>query len=159
MATTSVSSINLGQIEKKKTGSLKRLFSRIVTIPPTLIMILIGLRFIVHPNRGLAETGVALSTPEAMTDMRVVGALALTIAFVLAQFHFSRSWSRAANMTVVALMGSVLAVRMFGFAIDGTTLAMGTQKVKFTGEVVFLTLNSIAFALQSFGSRHTEVRR
>lgn len=159
MATTSVSSMDLGQVEKKRFGSLTQLFSRIVTIPPTLIMILIGLRFIVHPNRGLAETGVTLSTQEAMTDMRVVGALALTIAFVLAQFLLSRSWSRAANVAVIALMGSVLAVRMFGFSIDGTTLAMGTQKVKFTGEVVFLTLNSIAFALQSFGSRHSGVQQ
>jgi hypothetical protein len=151
--------MDLGQVEKKRFGSLTQLFSRIVTIPPTLIMILIGLRFIVHPNRGLAETGVTLSTQEAMTDMRVVGALALTIAFVLAQFLLSRSWSRAANVAVIALMGSVLAVRMFGFSIDGTTLAMGTQKVKFTGEVVFLTLNSIAFALQSFGSRHSGVQQ
>jgi hypothetical protein len=159
MATTSVSSMDLGQVEKKRFGSLTQLFSRIVTIPPTLIMILIGLRFIVHPNRGLAETGVTLSTQEAMTDMRVVGALALTIAFVLAQFLFSRRWSRAANVFVIALMGSVLAVRMFGFSIDGTTLAMGTQKVKFTGEVVFLALNSIAFALQSFGSKHSGVQQ
>src|SRR5690242_19857020 len=136
MVTTSVSSVNLGQIEKNRTGFLAQLFSRIVTIPPTLIMILIGLRFIVHPSRGLAETGVTLSTPEAVTDMRVVGALALTIAFVLAQFNLSRSWSRAANVMVIALMGSVLAVRMFGFSIDGTTLAMGTQKVKLIGEVV-----------------------
>jgi hypothetical protein len=151
--------MDLGQVEKKRFGSLTQLFSRIVTIPPTLIMILIGLRFIVHPNRGLAETGVTLSTQEAMTDMRVVGALALTIAFVLAQFLLSRSWSRAANVAVIALMGSVLAVRMFGFSIDGTTLAMGTQKVKFTGEVVFLALNSIAFALQSFGSKHSGVQQ
>jgi hypothetical protein len=159
MVTTSVSSMNLSQIEKKRTGFSTQLFSRIVTIPPTLIMILIGLRFIVHPNRGLAETGVTLSTPEAVTDMRVAGALALTVAFVLAQFLLSRSWSRAANVTVIALMASVLAVRMFGFAIDGTTLAMGTQKAKFTGEVVFLTLNSIAFALQSFGSKHSGVQQ
>ena len=159
MATTSVSSVNLGQIEKKKAGFLTQLFSRIVTIPPTMIMILIGMRFIVHPNRGLAETGVTLSTPEAVTDTRVMGALALTIAFVLAQFLFSRSRSRAANVTVIALMGAVLAVRMFGFSIDGTTLAMGTQKVKLTGEVVFLTLNSIALALQSFGSKQIGVQQ
>jgi hypothetical protein len=56
-------------------------------------------------------------------------------------------------------MASVLAVRMLGFSIDGTTLAMGTQKVKFTGEVVFLTLNSIALALQSFGSKHSGERQ
>jgi hypothetical protein len=36
---------------------------------------------------------------------------------------------------------------------------MGTQKVKFTGEVVFLALNSIAFALQSFGSKHSGVQQ
>jgi hypothetical protein len=124
-----------------------------------LIMVLIGLRFITNPSQGVAATGVTLSTPEAITDTRVVGGLALTIAFVLATFISSRSRLRVGNLTIVAMMALILGVRIFGFAIDGTTLAMGGQKVKFTGEVVFLTLNAIAFALQTRLSNRSGVQR
>jgi hypothetical protein len=57
------------------------------------------------------------------------------------------------------MMALILAVRIFGFAIDGTTLAMGGQKFKFTGEVVFLTLNAIALAFQTRLSSHSGVQR
>ena len=143
----------------QKAGLLAPLLSRIVMVPPMLIMGVIGLRFITNPSHGVAATGVTLSTPEAITDSRVVGALALTIAFVLATFISSRSRLRMGNITIVAMMALILAVRIFGFASDGTTLAMGGQKYKFTGEVVFLTLNAIALALQTRLSRQSEVPR
>jgi hypothetical protein len=157
MATSAINTA--GGVRTQSSRSLLPIFSRIVTIPPTIIMVLIGLRFITDPIHGVAATGVALSTPEAITDTRVTGGLALTIAFMLVTFLFSRGTSRIANATVVTLMGLVLAVRIFGFAIDGTTLAMGGQKVKFTGEVVFLVLNSLAFFLQSFFSKRREVQQ
>jgi hypothetical protein len=122
-------------------------------------MALIGLRFITNPSQGAAATGVTLSTPEAITDTRVMGALALTIAFALATFISSRSRLRMGHITIVAMMLLILAVRIFGFAVDGTTLAMGGQKVKFTGELVFLTLNAIALALQTRLSGRSGVQR
>jgi len=143
----------------QKARSLPPLLSRIVMVPPMLIMVLIGLRFITNPSQGVAATGVTLSTPEAITDTRVIGALALTIAFVLATFISSRSRLRMGHVTIVAMMVLILAVRIFGFAVDGTTLAMGGQKVKFTGEVVFLTLNAIALALQTRLSSRGGVQR
>jgi hypothetical protein len=124
-----------------------------------LIMALIGSRFITNPSQGAAATGVTLSTPEAITDTRVMGALALTIAFALATFISSRSRLRMGHITIVAMMLLILAVRIFGFAVDGTTLAMGGQKVKFTGELVFLTLNAIALALQTRLSGRSGVQR
>jgi hypothetical protein len=63
------------------------------------------------------------------------------------------------HITIVAMMLLILAVRIFGFAKDGTTLAMGGQKVKFTGELVFLTLNAIALALQTRLSGRSGVQR
>jgi hypothetical protein len=143
----------------QKAGLLAPLLSRIVMVPPMIIMALIGLRFITNPSQGVAATGVTLSTPEAITDTRVVGALALTIAFVLATLISSRSRLRMGNLTIVAMMLLILAVRIFGFAVDGTTLAMGGQKVKFTGEVVFLTLNGIALVLQTRLSGGNGVQR
>ena len=127
--------------------------------PPALTMVLIGLRFIVNPTHAVAAAGVTLSTPEAMTDTRVMGGLALTIALVLGSLIASRARLRTGHLTVIALMALILAVRLFGFAVDGTTLAMGDQKVKFTGEVVFLALNSIGFWLQGRISKREEARQ
>ena len=59
---------------------------------------------------------------------------------------------------VITLMGFILAVRMFGFAADGTTLAMGDQRVKTIGEVIFLTLNTLGFFLQTYQRKQTVVR-
>src|SRR5262249_1415170 len=116
-------------------------------------MALIGVRFISNPVHGVAATGVTLNTPEAVTDTRVIGALALTIAGILASLVVSRRRLRTAHAVVLGLMALILAVRIFGFAVDGTTLAMGGQRYKFTGELVFLTLNALAFSMQTYLSR------
>jgi hypothetical protein len=157
MATTAINTT--GRVRNQSSRSLLPIFSRIVTVPPIIIMVLIGFRFIADPIHAVAATGVALNTPEAITDTRVTGGLAFTLAFMLLTFLFSRGTARIANATVVTLMGLVLAVRTFGFAIDGTTLAMGGQKTKFTGELVFLVLNSLAFSLQTFFTNRNEVQQ
>lgn len=131
--------------------------SRLVMIPPALIMIVIGLRYIGNPVHAASHTGVALSTPEALTDTRVVGALAVTLAFVIVTSAFSLRTLRMGQATVIVLMGLILAVRMFGFIQDGTTLATGDQRVKTIGEVVFLTLNATAFILQTYLSKRAAV--
>jgi len=157
MATSAVNTVH--RIESGGIASIASWLSRLVTIPPTLTMALIGIRFIGNPVHGIAATGVTLSTPEAVTDTRVIGALALTIAGVLVSLVVSRRRLRVAHATVVGLMALILAVRIFGFSVDGTTLAMGGQKLKFTGEVVFLTLNTLAFSLQSYLSKRTGGQR
>jgi Domain of unknown function (DUF4345) len=134
-------------------------FSRMVMILPMLVMVLIAIRFISNPAHGAAPTGVTLSTPEAVTDTRVVGALALTIAFVLASAIVSSQRLRLGHLTVIALMAFILAVRLFGFAQDGTTFTTGTQKFKMTGELVFLALNTLGFALQIFVLRRNGARQ
>lgn len=142
---TTIALNRTGAVAQQPNNSLATWLSRIVMIPPTIIMVLIGTKVIANPTHALAATGVNLTTPEALTDTRATGALALTIAFALAYFLLSRSRLRMGHLMVMAMMGLILAVRIFGFAVDGTTLAMGDQKVKFTGEIVFLILNSIGF--------------
>jgi hypothetical protein len=126
-------------------------------IPPTLIMILIGVRYIGNPTHAASPTGVTLSTPEALTDTRVAGALALSVAFAIATSVLSRHRLRMGHAIVIALMAFILSVRMFGFAEDGTTLAMGDQRVKTIGEMVFLTLNTLGFVLQTYLRKRTVV--
>ena len=155
MPTTALSSIRIAP--KQRSSSVASWLSRIVMIPPTLTMMLIGLRFIINPAHGVAAGGVTLSTPEAMTDMRVVGGLALTIALIVGRLVVSRAHLRMGHLTIIAMMAIILAVRLFGFAVDGTTLGMGGQKIKFTGEVIFLALNSIGLWFQSRISKREEV--
>jgi len=99
--------------------------SRLVMAPPTLIMIVIDVRYISNPVHAASPTGVALTTPQGLDGYACGGALALTLAFALA-------------------------VRLFGSAEDGTTLAMGDQRVKTIGEILFLALNTLGFVLQSY---------
>ena len=157
MATSSISTVD--QVGRPRIGSLATWLSRLVMVPPMLIMILIAVRCISDPIHAVAATGVTLSTPEALTDMRVIGGLALTIALVIATSITSLRRLLSGHLTIIALMGLVLAVRLFGFAHDGTTLAMGDQKVKFTGEILFLTLNTFGFILQTYLRGRSEVRR
>jgi hypothetical protein len=125
-------------------------------IPPLAILLRISARFILDPTHAAALTGVSLSTPEALTDTRVVGGLTLTIAGVIAAAIFSRRRLRMGHTTIAAMMGSILAIRIFGFMHDGTTLAMGDQKVKTIGETIFLTLNAVGYGVQTWRSKQTE---
>jgi hypothetical protein len=156
MTTSSVNRVSGAGSQRLE--SLGPWLSRIVMIPPTLIMILIGAHYIGNPTHAASATGVTLSTPEALTDTREAGALALTVAFSIAMSVLSRRRLRMGHAIVIALMGFILAVRIFGFAADGTTLAMGDQRVKTIGEMVFLMLNTLGFVLQTrllkqFGGR------
>lgn len=151
MATSSISTVE--RVGSPTLVSLAPWLSRIVMVLPMFLMIAIGIRCISNPTHALAATGVTLSTPEANTDMRVIGGLALTLAFVIATSIAAPDRLRTGHLTVIALMAVVLSVRLFGFALDGTTVAMGDQRVKLTGEIVFLTLNALGFLLQRYVAR------
>jgi hypothetical protein len=128
-------------------------------IPPLVILVAISARFILDPAHAAAKSGVALTTPEAMTDTRVVGGMTLTISALIASSIFSRHRLRMGHATIATMMAWVLAVRMFGFMTDGTTLAMGDQRVKTTGEVVFLLLNVVGYAVQTWRAERAEGQR
>jgi hypothetical protein len=123
--------------------------SRLIMILPLAIMLRISVHYIADPSHAAAATGVSLSTPEALTDTRVVGGLTLTIAAVIAAAIFSRRRLRFGHAIVAVMMGTILAIRLFGFAHDGTTLAMGDQMRKTIGEIIFLVLNTIGFVAYS----------
>lgn len=139
--------------------SLAPWMSRLFMFPPAVILTLISVRFIVDPVHAAASTGVTLTTPEAVTDFRVVGAVTLTLAITLVSAIFSNRRLRQGHLLVILVMGLALAVRVFGFINDGTTLAMGDQKAKTIGEVLFAALNSLGFAIQTFRMKRAEVRQ
>jgi hypothetical protein len=145
-------------LERSRIVSLAPWLSRLVMIPPTIILILVGARYIANPAHGASPTGVILFTPEAVTDTRVVGAIALSVAFAIVTSIASLARLRIGHATVVAVMALILAVRFLGFAHDGTTLATGDQRVKVIGEIVFLSLNTVGFALQTYLARQLRVQ-
>jgi hypothetical protein len=155
MITSSVNAAT--HVGSPKLASIVPWLSRIVLLPPVLIMFVISFRFISNPIHAAAATGVMLSTPEAITDTRVTGALALTLAFIIAASLSSVRSLRRGHLIVMALMAFILGVRLLGFAIDGTTLAMGDQQVKTIGEAVFLTLNTLGWFAQTLALKKTAV--
>ena len=127
--------------------------SRAFMAPPALIFLLISFKFFTNPARAIAANGVAFTGPEAMTDARVMGAIILALAIFIFTAIFSKTRLRFGHFIVVITMGLILAVRLYGFMADGTTLEMGHQMQKTIGEIVFLVLNSIGLIVQTIRSK------
>jgi hypothetical protein len=127
--------------------SLAPWLSRLVMFPPGLVFSLISIRFLTNP--GQATPGVTLHTPEAFTDTRVLGAWMVTLLTMLIIFLLSEGRLWLGHLELAVFMGVTLAVRIFGFANDGTTLAMGNQRVITIVEIVFLVLNTLGLAVQT----------
>jgi len=115
--------------------------------PPVIIFTLIMLRYFTNPAHAIS--GTVLSTPEPFTDTRVIGAWMLTQLILLIAFLLSRERLWLGHLQLVVFMSATLVTRIFGFLHDGTTLAMGNQRVITIVEIVFLILNSIGLLLQT----------
>jgi hypothetical protein len=131
----------------RRPSSFAPWLSRLIMLPPVLIFTLISIRFLTNPGR--ATPGVTLNTPEALTDTRVMGAWMVTLLSVLLTFLFSEDLLWLGHLQLVIFMGVTLMVRIFGFMNDGTTLAMGNQRPITIAEIVFLTLNTLGFIVQT----------
>ena len=121
--------------------------SWLVMFPPVIIFTLIMLRYFINPAHAIS--GTILTTPEAFTDTRVIGAWMLTLLILLVTFLLSRERLWMGHLQLVVFMATALVARIFGFLHDGTTLAMGNQRVITIVEIVFLILNSIGLVLQT----------
>lgn len=144
---------SLASIQQPLTGlwRLAPWLSRLALVPPAVVLAAITLRFLRNPAGAIA--GTTLHTPEAFTDVRVVGALTLTLFVLLITFLFATERIWLGHLEAIALMGLALATRTFGFLHDGTTLAMGNQRRMTIGEIVFLTLNVGALVLDRLRAR------
>jgi len=121
--------------------------SRFIMLPPILIFTLVGSRFLHSP--GHAIPGVTLNTPQAFTDTRVIGAWFVTLVLMLITFLSSQDRLWLGHLYLVLFIGLTLAVRLFGFMNDGTTLAMGNEKMITIIETVFLMLNTLGLVVQA----------
>jgi hypothetical protein len=112
-----------------------------------VILSLLTVRHLTNPGGAIA--GVSLKTPEAFTNTRVLGAWILTVLVMQVIFISSPKRFWLGHLQLAAFMGLTLVTRVFGFLNDGTTLAMGNQRIITIVETVFLTLNLIGLWSQS----------
>ena len=129
--------------------------SRMFMMPPTVIFIIISLRFLTNPTHAISPSGLAYSQPDAITDTRVIGAVFLALAVLVLGVVLSKNLLRQGHIILIVVLGLVLAVRLYGFATDGTSIMMGDERVKTFGEIIFLTLNAVGLVVQTIRLRRT----
>ena len=131
--------------------------SRAILLPPALIFCIISYRHLTDPAHAIA--GASLTSPQAFTDTRVLGAWMLALVFLLVVTATNRSLLWLAHAVLVVFMGLTLVVRLYGFAHDGTTLETGNQGMIVLVEVVFFTLNTLALTIYMRGIATPAKRR
>jgi hypothetical protein len=120
--------------------------SKVILLPPTAILTLVGVRNLAHPDVQAAERGIAFSNPLGATIYRVGFA-----GFPLGCAAFIAYCLRTNQRTLTGLIfsalfnGVVLAVRIFGMAVD-STVQQSSALVK--GEVVVIVMSLVGITIE-----------
>jgi Domain of unknown function (DUF4345) len=121
-------------------------FNRVVLAGATLLFSLIGVRYIVDPVSEVAPHAITLGSPEAITMMRVSGAVFVGLAAVLFMSLVSDRRLRG-GIAVLALVSiAVTAVRLFGLVVDGA--GPFTLKV-LKPEIALVLLSTLGFLFET----------
>lgn len=122
-----------------------RWLSRLTLAAAALVFLLIGSRYVLDPASAAAGSGISLATLFGRTNVRAgVGGLALGSAAVALLCLFSANRLRLGLCFILAMLGPVLLVRLYGVAMDGTFLASRRILVP---ETLLLLLASIGLVL------------
>ena len=116
---------------------------------PTMIFTIVAKRYLLDPVHAAVPVGVTLATPEAMTELRIIGAVVLAFVLSLWTCVFSKDRLREGHAMAMLLTGTVLIVRFIGFGVDGTTLAMGRQTLYVVMGSLFLVLNTVGYLAET----------
>lgn len=112
----------------------------------TVIFTLISFRFLAHPVRAAAETGISFTSPSGITIARVgFAAFPLALAILAFASLISSRWRLAGLYMVLTVDSVVIAVRILGFWLDHSTASAPLL----IPEAVLLTLSIIAIRLES----------
>lgn len=123
--------------------------ARLALAASGLVLLLVGSKFIGDPVSAAAASHTSLGSPVAVTNMRAsFGAFPLGIALVALLSLISRRRHLAGLAVVATILGTVIAVRIFGILTDGTfsesLTVLGAETVLF-----LLCLLAIAAGLAS----------
>jgi uncharacterized protein DUF4345 len=121
-------------------------FTRLVLAGATILFSLIGVRTIVDPIGAMAPHQITLGSSEAVTIMRVSGAVFLGIASVLLACIPSRRRLLAGTGVLALVSIAVTAVRLFGLAVDGP--APFTLRV-LKPEIALVILSALGFFFET----------
>src|SRR5437870_13508321 len=95
--------------------------SRAVLLAALIVLALIGRKFIGDPIEAAAASGITLGNPLAVTNMRAsFGAFPLGCALFVLVCLVTSSLRRTGLVFVMLVVGTTLAVRVFGIIMDGT---------------------------------------
>ena len=142
-----------GELKERNVKTAEQIaawLNRFVLLATTVIFTAIGLRFVVDPARGAAESGISLGSALASTTARVgLGAFPLGFAIVTLVCLLSKRRLVTGVSFVVAVIGSALIVRLLSILADGPV----PQSLRLLPpELILLTL-SVASLLLELRSR------
>ena len=118
--------------------------SRTVMFAAFVVLSLISSKFIGHPVDAAKASDITLGSPLAITNMRAsFGAFPLGCALFLLVCLATSKLRRTGLVFVMLIVGSALAVRIFGVAADGTFAESVHLLIP---ETVLLSLSFAAYA-------------
>jgi hypothetical protein len=131
--------------------------SRAVLLAAITVLALISRKFIGHPVDAAAASDMTLGSPLAITNMRAsFGAFPLGCALFAAVCLLTSSLRKTGLVFVALIVGTALAVRVFGVVADGT-LAESLRVL--IAETVLLGLSVAAYAGERLASASSASRR
>jgi Domain of unknown function (DUF4345) len=131
--------------------------SRVVLLAALTVLTLISSKFIGHPVDAAAASDITLGSPLAVTNMRAsFGAFPLGCALFVLVCLVTSSLRRTGLVFVALIVGTALAVRVFGIVADGT-FAQSLRVL--TAETVLLCLSLAAYAGERLASASSASRR
>ncbi len=126
------------------TGRIVPWASRAVMFAALVVLSLISNKFIRHPVDAAAASDITLGSPLAITNLRAsFGAFPLGCALFLLVCLATTSLRRTGLVFVMLIIGTALAVRIFGVIADGTLV----ESLRLlTAETVLFSLSLAAYA-------------
>ena len=124
--------------------------SRAILLLALVVLTLIGRKFIGNPVEAAATSGITLGSPLAVTNMRAsFGAFPLGCALFILVCLLTSGLRRTGLVFVALIVGTALAVRIFGIVADGTL----AESMRVTvAESVLLCLSLAAYAGERLAS-------
>ena len=131
--------------------------SRAVLLAALTVLALISRKFIGNPVDAATASGMTLGSPLAITNMRAsFGAFPLGCALFVLVCLVTSNLRRTGLIFVALIVGTALAVRVFGVVADGT-LAESLRVL--IAESVLLGLSLAAYAGERLASASSASRR
>jgi hypothetical protein len=131
--------------------------SRAVLLAALVVLALIGRKFIGDPAGAAAASDMTLGSPLAITNMRAsFGAFPLGCALFVLICLFTSSLRRTGLVFVALIIGTALAVRIFGTLADGS---LAQSEHLLVAETAMLGLSLAAYVGERLASDNSASRR